>query len=66
MMRKGLAGQRLVAVFLAGVLLFDFPLLSLFDRPLRVFGVPLLHLYVFVVWAGLIAVIAWIAERGAR
>ena len=66
MMRKGLAGQRLVAVFFAGILLFDFPLLSLFDLPLRVWGVPLLHFYVFVVWAALILVIAWIAERGAR
>ena len=49
MIGKGLAGQRLVAVFFAGILLFDFPLLSLFDRPLRVWGVPLLHFYVFVV-----------------
>lgn len=65
-MRKGLAGQRLVAVFIAGALLLNFPLLSLFDRPLRIFGVPLLHLYLFVVWGGLIVAVGWIAERGAR
>ena len=65
-MRKGLAGQRLVAVFIAGVLLLNFPLLSLFDRPLRIFGVPLLHLYLFVVWGGLFVAVGWIAERGAR
>lgn len=65
-MRKGLAGQRLVAVFLIGLLLFNFPLLSLFDRAESLFGLPLLHVYVFAAWAGLIAVVAWIAERGAR
>ncbi|ENO89621.1 hypothetical protein [Thauera linaloolentis] len=66
MMRKGLAGQRLVAVFIAGVLLLNFPLLSLFDRPLSLFGLPLLHVYLFAVWGGLIAAVGWIVERGAR
>lgn len=65
-MRKGLAGQRLVAVFAAGLLLFNFPLLSLFDRPAPIFGVPLLHLWLFAAWGGLIALVAWIAERGGR
>lgn len=65
-MRKGLAGQRLVAVFLVGVFLFNFPLLSLFDRPVLVFGLPLLHVALFVAWVGVIALMAWIAERGAR
>ena len=66
MMRKGLAGQRLIGVFLLGVLLFNFPLLSLFDRPVTVFGLPLLHVALFVIWAGLIGLMAWIAERGSR
>ncbi|AWI74924.1 hypothetical protein CEW83_06555 [Parazoarcus communis] len=66
MMRKGLAGQRLVAVFLVGVLLFNFPLMSLFDRPVLVFGLPLLHVSLFVAWAGLIVLMGWIAERGSR
>lgn len=65
-MRKGLAGQRLVAVFIAGFMLLNYPLLSLFDRPERLFGIPLLHLYLFVVWAGLVIAIAWIVERGVR
>ncbi|MGQ5490320.1 hypothetical protein ACUH78_15850 [Thauera sp. ZXT1-4] len=66
MMRKGLAGQRLMAVFIAGLLLLNYPILSLFDRPLSVFGLPLLHLYLFGVWLGLIVAAAWIVERGAR
>lgn len=65
-MRKGLAGQRLVAVFLIGLLLFNFPLLSLFDRTEPLFGLPPLHVYLFVAWGALIALVAWIAERGAR
>lgn len=65
-MRKGLAGQRLVAVFLIGLLLFNFPLLSLFDRAELLFGLPLLHVYLFLAWGVLIALVAWIAERGAR
>lgn len=65
-MRKGLAGQRLVAVFIAGVLLLNYPLLSLFDRPARLFGLPLLHIYLFAVWVGLLIAVAWITERGSR
>ncbi|MDY0072166.1 MAG: hypothetical protein RBR77_05900 [Thauera sp.] len=65
MMRKGLAGQRLVAIFLAGALLLNFPLLSLFDRPLELFGLPLLHVYLFVVWLVLVIAVAWVAERGS-
>lgn len=62
-MRKGLAGQRLVAVFIAGLLLLNYPLLSLFDRPLTAFGLPALHLYLFSVWAGLVLIVALIVER---
>jgi hypothetical protein len=65
-MRRGLAGQRLVVVFLAGVVLFNYPVLMLFDRPQLSFGFPLLYVFVFVMWAALIALIAWIAERGTR
>lgn len=65
-MRKGLAGQRMVAVFAAGVLLLNYPLLSLFDRPLTVFGLPLLHVYLFVAWTALVVAVAVIVERGGR
>ncbi len=65
-MRKGLAGQRLVAVFIAGLVLLNYPILSLFDRPQTVLGLPLLHVYLFSVGVALILVVAWIVERGAR
>ena len=63
MQRSMLTGQRLVAVFLAGCLLLNYPVLSLFDRPLELFDVPLLFVYIFAAWAGLIGLMAWIIER---
>ena len=48
------------------LLLLNYPILSLFDRPLSLFGLPLLHVYLFVVWLALIVGAAWIVERGAR
>ena len=66
-MRSGLSGQRLVAVFLGGALLINYPLLALFDRPRPdVAGVPVLYLYVFAVWVVLVGAMAWIIERGGR
>lgn len=66
MMRRSLARQRLVAVFLTAALLFNYPLLSLFDRPEAVFGLPILYVFMFAVWGAVIAVIAWTVERGMR
>lgn len=63
MQRRILTGERLVAVFLCGCVLFNYPLLALFDHPTDFFGVPLIYAYVFVAWAGLIAVMAWFIER---
>lgn len=65
-MRKGLAAQRLVAVFLTGALLFNYPVLSLFDHPDPWFGMPMLWLFLFASWAALLVVVAWIVERGVR
>jgi hypothetical protein len=58
------AGQRLVAVFLLGCLLLNFPLLSLFERNATVGGVPLLFVYVFAAWIAVIALVALVVERG--
>jgi hypothetical protein len=60
-----LKGQRLIALFLFGALLLNYPLFSLFAGPAVVFGVPLLYLYVFFVWALLIALVALVVERGS-
>ena len=63
MKRSANAGQKLVALFAAGVVLLDYPILSLFTLPVDVGGVPLLYAYVFGIWAALIALMAWAIER---
>jgi hypothetical protein len=65
MQRRLLTGERLVAAFLCGGVLFNYPLLSLFDRRVDLFGIPLIYVYVFAAWAGLIGLMAWIIERRA-
>ena len=62
-MRKGVGSQRLVALFAGGCVLFNFPLLGLWDRDVNVFGVPLLPAALFLLWAGLVGALAWLMER---
>ena len=62
MLRHDRTRERLIALFVLGVLLFVPPFLLLFNRPLQVLGVPLLYLYLFAAWTGLIALGALIAR----
>jgi hypothetical protein len=50
--------QRFIALCILGVLLFNYPILALFNVPGTLFGVPLLYAYMFGAWAGLIALMA--------
>jgi hypothetical protein len=61
-MPERLRNQRLVALFAAGWALLNFPLLTLWDRPVMLAGLPLLPLALFVGWAVLIVLAAWVAE----
>lgn len=62
MRQSKLMRQRLVAVFLMGMLLLFSPIIALPDRPQLLFGLPVLYLYLFTVWALLIAAMAWIVR----
>jgi len=62
-MRTTMKGPRLVAVFLLGLLLFNYPLLALFNRPTETSGIPLLYVYIFVAWMLLIGLLALVIER---
>jgi hypothetical protein len=53
----------LPACFVLFTALLVWPLLSIPNRPLLVVGVPALVLYLFVVWAALVGVLAWTAWR---
>lgn len=60
---EGPRAAHLVALFALALLLFNFPLLALWDRDLRVLGLPLFPLALFVLWALLIVALAWLLER---
>ena len=49
-------GERLVGLLLAGIVLLNFPLLSVFSVKRLVFGIPVLFLYIFSVWILLIGI----------
>jgi hypothetical protein len=55
-------GQRFAALSLLGLLLFNFPILALFNQSGTIFGVPVLYAYIFIAWAALIAMMAIVAE----
>lgn len=64
-MSPGLLAQRLAALFLAGCLAFNFPLLGIWDRDATVWGVPVFLVALFLLWLALIAVLAWWMERAS-
>lgn len=47
------------AVAAIGLFLLNFPLLAIFDKKVLINGFPLLYLYLFLIWIGLI----WITYR---
>ena len=55
--------QRFVALCMLGMVLFNFPILALFNITGTLLGVPALYAYIFMAWAALIALMALVAER---
>lgn len=55
--------SRFIALCMLGLVLFNFPVLALFNVDATVLGVPLLYAYLFVAWALLVALMAYVAER---
>lgn len=53
----------LVALFALGVVLLSWPLLTIVNHPRAVLGVPVLVLYLFAVWGGIVAVLFWLTHR---
>jgi hypothetical protein len=54
--------QKAIAITIFLVCLLNFPILSLFNKAVFVFGIPLIYVYVFIVWAIGIAIVGIIAE----
>ena len=65
MTKDDIRGYRLVGIFLLGFVLFNYPLLSLFNLPRRIGGVPVLYAYVFIAWL-LLIMLTLLATRSPR
>ena len=59
---ESIVSRRLVGIFLLGFILFNYPILSLFNLPVYWFGIPLLYLYVFALWTVFILAIVLISR----
>jgi hypothetical protein len=46
-----------ISLFLAAAALFNFPIISLFNTKSLFFGIPLLYLYLFSAWGGIILLV---------
>ena len=46
-----------VGIFILGCVLFGYPILSMFNLKVAFFGIPLLYIYIFAAWIGLIFLI---------
>jgi hypothetical protein len=53
--------KRLIGLFLLGYLIFNPPLITLFDLPALVWGIPLLYVYIFGAWVLIILLVALVA-----
>jgi hypothetical protein len=58
----GSKAQRLIALCMLGAVLFNYPMLALFNVPAMIFGVPVLYAYIFIAWPLLVALMAFVAE----
>ncbi len=55
-----LKSKRLVGLFIIGLVLFNYPILSLFNLKINLFGIPLVYLYLYFTWILLIGLIIFI------
>jgi hypothetical protein len=57
-------GARLLALVAVALLLFNYPAITLIESLPGPAGLPLTPVYLFVAWALVILLAAWIVERG--
>jgi hypothetical protein len=58
--------DKVLVLAIATLVLLTPPVIAIFDLPVSVFGIPLLHAYTFAVWLGAIATGGAIARRLMR
>jgi hypothetical protein len=60
---EGRLAERAAVLTVGALVLLAPPILTIFDVPVLVFGIPLLHVYCFTVWLAAIACGCWLASR---
>ncbi|CDH47004.1 hypothetical protein [Candidatus Contendibacter odensensis] len=55
--------ESIIILFISAVLALNYPFLGLFDRTWMPFGIPLLYLYLYLVWFLIIVLLIAIVER---
>jgi hypothetical protein len=63
--RENIRGK-VVALFVLGCMLFSYPVLTLFNVPVLLLGVPLLFVYIFLAWLVFIALVFAFAHTHLR
>ena len=62
MTTDSIKNKRLVGLFLLGCVLFNYPILYLFNLEFFYLGLPLIYIYMFVVWSLMIIAIMFITR----
>jgi len=65
MRKPSLRAYRIVSLFLLACLLFNYPVLALFNLGATAAGVPVLYVYLFAAWGFTIAAAAVVIEGGS-
>jgi glucan phosphoethanolaminetransferase (alkaline phosphatase superfamily) len=62
-MKERNSKQKLIALAIAAAVLLNIPILETVNKPLLLFGFPLLYFYVFLVWLVLIIILYRLSRR---
>ena len=63
---ESIKGRRLVGVFLLGFVLFNYPIVSLFNIEAELLGIPVLYYYCFGAWLLVIILIRYVTRYQVR
>jgi hypothetical protein len=63
---EGRLGERALVLTVVTLILLTPPILTIFDVPVTVAGIPLLHVYCFATWLVAIVLGGWLARRMDR
>jgi hypothetical protein len=59
-------GERLISLLIVGIILLNFPLLSVFSKTYLLLGFPILFLYLFITWGVIIGAIVLVLHDRSR